>query len=144
MPLYLVQDSDRPLYIVADSWERAIGAWQQVILTENPPQGDDTALDSPTGVQFLCHDNEIVVDGKLRAPLFGESEPDVRSVAEAPDVSKRLNEFQSGMALQDREGRQVTSLRASETGQELLAEFERDNAEEYLVTPDEIQSHGIL
>ncbi len=60
MPLYLVQDSDRPIYVFASSMSDAVFKWQTAVAKEN----DDTVegIGEPTGVTFLCSDYELIID----------------------------------------------------------------------------------
>lgn len=59
LELYLVQDDDRPLYVVARSFADAIARWQLVIRGEN---GDDLTEDpQPQGVQRICRPDELLV-----------------------------------------------------------------------------------
>jgi hypothetical protein len=61
MPLYHIQDSDRPLWIVAPDWATAIEVWKRVIEQEN-----DGAVSEPDGVSMICDDDDIAFD-----PAFG-------------------------------------------------------------------------
>lgn len=66
MPLFHVQDSDRPLFVVASTWQQARDHWAGVIALEN----DGSCDDEPQGIHLICEDNELVLaDGALVAPL---------------------------------------------------------------------------
>jgi hypothetical protein len=67
MPLYLVQDDDRPLFVIADDFPQAISKWKKVISDEN--EGDDA---EPAGVHKLADDHELVVENKPMKPLGGQ------------------------------------------------------------------------
>lgn len=68
MPLYHVQDADRPLYVVAKDWATAIDAWRQQIREEN--DGDDG--DEPLGVNLVCDDNELNIYGSPAQEVYTE------------------------------------------------------------------------
>jgi hypothetical protein len=46
--LYLVQDSDMPMYVLASSWDEAVTIWQRRV-NEFCGEGDD----QPSGVQLM-------------------------------------------------------------------------------------------
>lgn len=54
--LYLVQDADRPLYVLARSWEEARELWQQQIKDEN--QGE---CDEPQGISLVAVAEDVMV-----------------------------------------------------------------------------------
>jgi hypothetical protein len=60
MPLYQVQDSDRPLWVVAKDWQDALAQWKAVIAAEN--DGDDA---EPQGIQHVCDNDELVMDSRI-------------------------------------------------------------------------------
>lgn len=59
MKLFHVQDSDRPLYIVADDFSAAVTRWRQVILAENEGEFEPGELPDPDGVSLVCDDDEL-------------------------------------------------------------------------------------
>jgi len=61
MPLYLVQDNDRPLYIVAKNYGEAENIWRKIIAKEND-FGDDV-VDAPNGISFICNDMDLILNG---------------------------------------------------------------------------------
>lgn len=65
MPLFLVQDSDRPVYVVAADYSHAVAKWQQAVADENEiPIAD---VGEPDGINRLCDDCELIVgDGFVR------------------------------------------------------------------------------
>jgi len=71
MSLYHVQDNDRQLYIIADSYGDAERKWESIIRKENEID-DDAGVDPPLGIQFLCDDNELVVDDKVVEDLLAK------------------------------------------------------------------------
>lgn len=62
MPLFKVQDPDRPMWIIADTFGGAIEEWNKVIAIENDIKEDE--VDPPIGVEFICPDEDIVITGK--------------------------------------------------------------------------------
>lgn len=50
--LYHVQDSDRPMYVVADGWQDAVDRWRAQIAAENPDS--DCSEDQPDGVTLVA------------------------------------------------------------------------------------------
>ena len=59
MPLYHVQDNDRPLWVMADDFAHAVRKWRTVIAAENEQSFEET--EEPQGVTLICDDNELVV-----------------------------------------------------------------------------------
>lgn len=57
MPLFHVQDSDRPLFIIADDMQAAIERWRDVVEYENEGERPDW----PEGVHYIADDDEIAV-----------------------------------------------------------------------------------
>ena len=57
--LYLVQDSDRPLYVAAESWESALRKWRVVIQMEN--LDDDCSDAQPYGIALIAESHELVI-----------------------------------------------------------------------------------
>ena len=62
MPLYHVQDSDRPMYVLADGWGEAVKLWQDRIRLENEePDQEYGEPDQPQGVNLVCDDDEFLM-----------------------------------------------------------------------------------
>lgn len=61
MPLFHVQDSDRPFYIVAKDYSQAEFVWKKIIAKENEISVEDVC--SPRGIHFVCDDMELVLNG---------------------------------------------------------------------------------
>jgi uncharacterized membrane protein YidH (DUF202 family) len=73
MPLYLVQDSDRPLFIIGRSYQDAVVQWKQVVASENlDDDGRLPDIQDPDGVQKLCDDDD------LAGNLLAAQVPDLR------------------------------------------------------------------
>lgn len=56
MNLYHVQDSDRPMWVIAATWGGAVEKWKAKIREENGGVCDD----EPQGVQFVCDEDELL------------------------------------------------------------------------------------
>lgn len=52
MNLYEVQDADRPVYVIAESWESALRLWAARMAVENKISIDD--IESPKGVRLVA------------------------------------------------------------------------------------------
>jgi len=61
--LFLVQDSDRPMYVEADDMNEAVRIWRQRIQEEN--SYDDCSDECPRGVQLLESDEDSIL---LKSP----------------------------------------------------------------------------
>ena len=57
--LYLVQDDDRPMYVLAKSWGEAIRKWMKLIVAENP--GEQIEEDNASGIQLVAEANDILL-----------------------------------------------------------------------------------
>lgn len=58
--LYLVQDSDRPMHVIASSWENAIDRWEVKIRIENNMEDDDP-VESPMGIFLIAEENDLII-----------------------------------------------------------------------------------
>ena len=61
MPLYQVQDADRPMYVWAKTWMNALNAWKQHIAIENGnmPVSD---VEEPLGIMYVAEDHDVIID----------------------------------------------------------------------------------
>jgi hypothetical protein len=57
MPLYHVQDKDRPGYVVAATFHEALFKWGKAVAKEN----GNVLSDPPEGVSMICDDDELIV-----------------------------------------------------------------------------------
>lgn len=55
--LYYVQDSDRPMHVLAVSWKEALTKWTNLIMAEN----DGDAGDEPQGIQLIAEYSDIIL-----------------------------------------------------------------------------------
>ena len=68
MPLFLVQDDDRPLWIIAPGWAAAVRRWREQVIIDSDP--DDWADEDPEpdGVQRICDDDDMIERDALIKP----------------------------------------------------------------------------
>jgi len=59
MSLYYVQDTDRSMWVVATDFAEAVNKWRRFVAKENDCVEDDIC-DGPSGVQFVCDDDEFI------------------------------------------------------------------------------------
>lgn len=83
--------------------------------------------------------NENILPGPWRHNIIDIETPAPMAAAA---VSATLLLFNTGTAFKDHEGRVVTDLEPSEDGAALLAEFDGDDAESYLIAPHELVQAG--
>lgn len=60
--LFMVQDDDAPLYVVAENYSEAIHKWKRWIVDQS--EGQETMLDPnlfPKGIQFIADQNELLL-----------------------------------------------------------------------------------
>lgn len=57
MPLFQVQDGDRPMWVIARDFPEALIKWQKKIHKENPDQPNAIP---PQGVAFVCENDELI------------------------------------------------------------------------------------
>lgn len=67
MPLFHVQDSDRPGWIIAKDYGDAERKWRDAVAKENDERSLD--VEPPMGIEFTCQDNEIITDEDWIFPL---------------------------------------------------------------------------
>lgn len=71
MNLYQVQDSERPMYVIAANWNHAIELWRSQIITENP--NEDFTSEDPQGVSLIAtHAGVAGKDSDLPDVIFPE------------------------------------------------------------------------
>lgn len=58
MKLFNVQDSDRPMWVIADSYGHAVERWKVLVAKENDMWLDD--VEDPQGVHFVCDHDELL------------------------------------------------------------------------------------
>jgi hypothetical protein len=60
MKLFFVQDSDRPMYVIAQDWKDAVHHWKQFVQQENDIIKLEDVED-PMGVEFLADQEDIII-----------------------------------------------------------------------------------
>ena len=55
--LYLVQDSDRPMYVVAENWNTALEKWKAKVKEEN----DGEIWEDCMGIQFVASSSDLIL-----------------------------------------------------------------------------------
>ncbi len=60
MPLFYVQDDDRPMYVNSESFGTALESWKKFIATENGCSPDGVEL--PLGIKFIAPSDEVIWD----------------------------------------------------------------------------------
>ena len=55
MKLFNVQDSDRPMFVVATDWQNALDKWKAKVREENEGECDE-----PQGIQLVCDEDELL------------------------------------------------------------------------------------
>lgn len=61
MPLFEVQDSDAPKYVLARTFNEAIENWERVIRANDHDDDPSEPIEPPLGVRFVCADDDLVV-----------------------------------------------------------------------------------
>lgn len=56
--LYLIQDPDRPMHVVADSWTQAVFKWKQLVALENEMKPEE--VDEPQGIALIAQTNDLL------------------------------------------------------------------------------------
>ena len=67
MNLYEVQDGDRPMYVVADSWQSALDMWKREIEIENGMKAGTFGgeMPEPDGIRLVCANTDITMPSLL-------------------------------------------------------------------------------
>jgi hypothetical protein len=74
MPLFYVQDSDRPAWVVADDWNHAIEKWEAALESELDEDDRGGPIDPPNGIQFVCGDDELIVGSGFWSEAINNAE----------------------------------------------------------------------
>lgn len=57
--LYKVQDSDRPMWVVAGNWRKALEAWKLYVGPENGVSPKDAR--DPEGISLICENDDLLL-----------------------------------------------------------------------------------
>jgi len=60
MSLYFIQNTDRSMYVKADSMGDAVKKWQEIVAIEKEMGFDE--VEEPQGIRFLAPDDECVLE----------------------------------------------------------------------------------
>lgn len=71
MPLYHVQDSDRPMFVIAANYQAAVKRWETLIALENECEPD--GIEPPQGIAHVADDNDILIASDYMGKLFDKS-----------------------------------------------------------------------
>lgn len=53
--LYLVQDCDRPMYVIAKTWSHAVSLWRHQLARDDPENAEDILnLSQPEGISLVA------------------------------------------------------------------------------------------
>lgn len=63
MPLFKIQDDDRPMWVAAADYADAIASWFVIVAKEN--ELPIAEVEPPMGVQYICNNYELVVDRRI-------------------------------------------------------------------------------
>ena len=58
MPLFHIQDSDRPMWVMSADWESALSLWKMHVAIEN--EVDVADVEEPLGIQFVADENDLI------------------------------------------------------------------------------------
>jgi len=59
MPLFQIQDSDCPMFVVADDYNDALGKWLDKLAKDNECPADE--VEGPRGIAHICDDDELIL-----------------------------------------------------------------------------------
>jgi hypothetical protein len=111
MPLFHVQDSDRPIYVVAADFNAAVGCWRQLLAVENPDDVAECHVANPCGVTLVAEDGEFLDRMSEKVERLTEAlqaiqtriasigMPSERKVDGKPDWSEELKLVEAALAL---------------------------------------------
>jgi hypothetical protein len=73
MPLFHVQDCDRPGFVFAEDFQKAADLWTEAVAVENETTVDE--IGAPLGIARVCEDNELILShgwfASLESPTKG-------------------------------------------------------------------------
>ena len=58
MKLFHIQDSDRPMYVIGDSWQGALSKWKKLVAEENNIHSVE--VEEPLGIALISLDDELI------------------------------------------------------------------------------------
>jgi hypothetical protein len=132
MPLFHVQDSDRPMWVIGKDWQDALSQWKKLIAAENKGETGE-----PQGIQHVGDDDELIVWGFPPLPLTRDAD-ETEFAIPTPEVLKVMSDFSAGHRLCDRERREITNVQPSDDGRMVMAQFYHDDSEWFPLEVSEI------
>ncbi len=60
MPLFHVQDSDCPMWVKAETYDKAVNKWKDAMAVENGIEVEEVEL--PKAVALVAEDDELILD----------------------------------------------------------------------------------
>lgn len=60
MPLFEVQDADRPMYVVDDNYSDALEYWKEAVAIENDIPTNE--VEPPLGIRFVCGNDDLIIN----------------------------------------------------------------------------------
>jgi len=69
MKLFHVQDTDRPMYVLAPNWGEAVKIWQDSVTDENEA-GCCGEPDQPSGVNLVCEEADLLLPAERRPSKY--------------------------------------------------------------------------
>lgn len=58
MPLFQIQDFDRPAYVIASDFKVAVAKWKTVVAKEGDYEIED--VNDPINVSMICSDRDLI------------------------------------------------------------------------------------
>lgn len=72
MPLFEIQDADRPMFVIEKDYQAAVDRWNEVVGDENDLTPSE--VEPPLGVRIVAdNDNLIIGKSTLNSPLANET-----------------------------------------------------------------------
>lgn len=56
--LYHIQDDDRPMWVLANSWSDALAKWKTVVAAENDMKAEEVS--EPNGIAIVCESDDVI------------------------------------------------------------------------------------
>lgn len=105
--LYLVQDGDVPLYVIAPSYGEAVQRWEAQVRSDDD-SADGGEIEPPHGVQLVAKASELLLppwDPAVAAPVPDPVDPidydAVREIAETADADLDSMEYLTPFEVRD-------------------------------------------
>jgi hypothetical protein len=60
MPLFHIQDADRPMFVIDENYKDALEYWREAMAIENECQTSE--VEEPLGIKFVCSNNDLIIN----------------------------------------------------------------------------------